>query len=73
MMDAKYKASNYNYLESYYSKVNPWTDGGKLAFNTRVEAPITNHLRSFVPDSEKYKVVQIFPYRKIDIRRISFF
>jgi hypothetical protein len=45
---------------------------GKLAFNTRVEAPITNHFRDFAPNSEKYKVVQIFAYRKIEIRKINF-
>ena len=27
--------------------------------HTRVEAPITNHVRDFVLDVEKYKVVQI--------------
>ena len=28
---------------------------------TGVEAPITNHLRDFIPDLEKYKAVQNFP------------
>ena len=27
----------------------------------RVEAPITDHLRDYAPDLEKYKAVQIFP------------
>jgi hypothetical protein len=35
----------------------------------RVEAPITNHLRDFAPNLEKYKAVHIFPFRKIELRR----
>ena len=31
-------------------------------FRVRVEASITDHLRDFVIDLEKYKVVQIFFY-----------
>ena len=29
--------------------------------NARVEGPITHHLRDFVPNMEKYEVVQILP------------
>ena len=30
-------------------------------FLPRVEAPITDHLRDYAPDLEKYRVVQVFP------------
>ena len=35
--------------------------------------PITDHLRDFAPDLDKYKVMLIFSCRKIEIRRIAFF
>ena len=41
----------------------------------RAEAPITDHLRDFVLDLEKYKVVYcfiyLFPCRKIEIWRVA--
>jgi hypothetical protein len=36
----------------------------------RVEAPIPDHLRDSAPNLEKYKVVQILPCRKIEIKKI---
>ena len=35
-----------------------------------MESPIINHLRDFVPNLEKYKVVQKKMFRKIEIKRI---
>ena len=32
-----------------------------VMMRSRVEVPITNHLRGFAPNLEKYKVVQVFP------------
>ena len=40
---------------------------------SRVDAPITDHLRDFAPNLEKYKVVQNFPFRKIEIKRTAKF
>lgn len=40
---------------------------------SKVEAPITDHLKEFVPDSEKYKAVQIISCREIKIRIIATF
>ena len=39
----------------------------------RVEAPITDHSRDYAPNLEKYKALQIFPCKKIEIRRIAKF
>ena len=33
-------------------------------YESRVDVPITNHLRDYVPNLEKYKVVQIFLMRE---------
>ena len=41
------------------------------SYEGRVEAPIIDHLRYFAPYMKKYKVVQIFPCMKIEIRRIA--
>ena len=43
------------------------------SLHNRVEAPITDHSRACAPNLEKYKMVQFFPYRKIEIRRSTFF
>lgn len=39
----------------------------------RVEAPIANHSKDFAPYLENYKAVQIFPCRRIEIKKIAFF
>jgi hypothetical protein len=36
---------------------------------TRVEVFITDHLRDYTPNLEKYKAVQKIPYRKIENKR----
>jgi hypothetical protein len=50
--------------------INAW----RKCWEFRVEAPLTDHLRYFAPDLEKYKVVQFyFSCRKIEIRGWEFF
>jgi hypothetical protein len=39
----------------------------------RVEVPITDYLRDYAPNLEKYKAVQIAPCRKIEIMRTAIF
>ena len=36
------------------------------SLHNRVQAPVTNHSKDCAPDVEKYKMVQIFPYTKIE-------
>ena len=39
----------------------------------KVEVPITDNLRYYTLNMEKYEVVQFFPCRKIEIRRTPIF
>ena len=50
--------------------IESWPPLGKYC---RVEAPITDHLKDYALDLEKYKPVQIFLCRKIEIRRTANF
>ena len=47
--------------------------GNYVTWRWRVEVPITDHLRDYAPNLEKYKVVQISPCRKIGIMRTAIF
>jgi hypothetical protein len=47
----------YGFRESYYFKIEV-VIGIEFVLPYRVEAPITNQLRDFVPYLERYKVVQ---------------
>ena len=54
------QVGNWKFTLCAYSKHSIWIKLTLVSFLTRVEAPITDHLRDFAPNLEKYKVVQFF-------------